>query len=63
MVGGYAGKFLEVDLEREKTKNTVFPEQVLRDYLGGRDFAAKKLCDRLGKNWGKSTLSDLRTSS
>jgi aldehyde:ferredoxin oxidoreductase len=36
MVGGYAGKFLEVDLEQEKIKNTVFSEQILRDYLGGR---------------------------
>jgi len=53
MVGGYAGKFLEVDLEREKTKNIVFPEQVLRDYLGGRALAAKILWDRLGKDWEK----------
>jgi aldehyde:ferredoxin oxidoreductase len=51
MVGGYAGKFLEVDLEQEKIKNTVFPEQVLRDYLGGRALAAKILWDRLGSKW------------
>ncbi|MCJ7608354.1 aldehyde ferredoxin oxidoreductase, partial [Candidatus Bathyarchaeota archaeon] len=53
MVGGYAGKFLEVDLTKEKMKDTVFPEQVLRDYLGGRALGTKILWDRLGKNWEK----------
>jgi aldehyde:ferredoxin oxidoreductase len=53
MVGGYAGKFLEADLTQEKLKDITFPEQVLRDYLGGRALGAKILWDRLGKNWEK----------
>ncbi|MEM2921732.1 MAG: aldehyde ferredoxin oxidoreductase C-terminal domain-containing protein [Candidatus Bathyarchaeia archaeon] len=51
MVSGYAGKFLDVDLEREKIEKTVFQERVLRDYIGGRALAARILWDRLGKKW------------
>ena len=51
MVNGYAGKFLEVDLAKEKIENKVFPEKMLRDYIGGRALAARILWDRLGKNW------------
>ena len=53
MVGGYAGKYLEADLTKEKLKDITFPEQVLRDYLGGRALGTKILWDRLGKNWEK----------
>ncbi|RLI22864.1 aldehyde ferredoxin oxidoreductase [Candidatus Bathyarchaeota archaeon] len=48
---GYAGKFLEVDLSNEKIKETSFPEEILREYIGGRGLAAKILWDRLGKKW------------
>nr|NIQ06560.1 aldehyde ferredoxin oxidoreductase [Candidatus Korarchaeota archaeon] len=48
---GYAGKFLEVDLSTENTKNVKFDESVLRRYIGGRGLAAKILWDRLGHRW------------
>ena len=51
MPRGYAGKYLEVDLTREKITETTFDEEVLRSYLGGRGLATKILWDRLGKRW------------
>jgi len=48
---GYAGKFLEVDLSTESTKNVTFNESVLRNYIGGRGLATKILWDRLGHRW------------
>jgi len=48
---GYAGKFLEVDLSTENTKNVKFNESVLRNYIGGRGLATKILWDRLGHRW------------
>lgn len=48
---GYAGKFLEVDLSTSNIKKTVFKEEVLQQYFGGRGLATKILWDRLGKNW------------
>lgn len=48
---GYAGKFLEIDLTNEKTKETSFNENTLRSFIGGRGLAAKILWDRLGKRW------------
>ncbi len=53
MPGGYAGKFLDVDLSKESVKDTVFDDQVLQDYLGGRGLSAKILWDRIGKDWSK----------
>ncbi len=53
MPGGYAGKFLEVDLTREKAKEVTFPEEVLEAYFGGRGLAAKVLWDRIGDRWPK----------
>ena len=53
MTGGYTGKFLEVDLSREKVKETTFSDDVLEDYLGGRGLAAKILVDRLAADWPK----------
>jgi len=50
---GYAGKFLDVDLTRNKVKDTTFDEEVLKTYLGGRGLATKILWDRLGKQWEK----------
>jgi len=48
---GYAGKFLEVNLSTENTKDVEFSEEVLRQYIGGRGLAAKILWDRLGRQW------------
>jgi aldehyde:ferredoxin oxidoreductase len=51
MPRGYAGKFLEVDLSREKTWETTLDEGILEAFLGGRGLAAKILWDRLGDRW------------
>jgi aldehyde:ferredoxin oxidoreductase len=48
---GYAGKYLEVDLTRETIKETTFPEEILRCFLGGRGLGTKILWDRLGSTW------------
>lgn len=48
---GYAGKFLEIDLSNGNVKETKFPDEVLRDYIGGRGLATKVLWDRLGREW------------
>ena len=50
---GYAGKFLEADLSREKMKDVQFDEDILRQYIGGRGLATKILWDRLGDHWEK----------
>ena len=51
MPRGYAGKFLDVDLTREKIEETEIPEEILYRYFGGRGLAAKVLWDRLGRKW------------
>jgi len=48
---GYAGKFLEVNLSTENTKNVNFDENILRNYIGGRGLATKILWNRLGRQW------------
>lgn len=48
---GYAGKFLEIDLSNGRVKDTSFPDDALRDFIGGRGLAAKILWDRLGEKW------------
>jgi aldehyde:ferredoxin oxidoreductase len=53
MVGGYAGKFLDIDLSREKTTPICIQEEILRQYIGGRGLGAKILWDRLGSRWEK----------
>jgi len=53
MLRGYAGKFLDIDLTREKIKEIKFPEATLYQYFGGRGLATKVLWDRLGKKWPK----------
>ena len=49
--GGYAGKWLEVDLTTGKMEDITFPREVLEQYLGGRGMATKILWDRLGEKW------------
>jgi aldehyde:ferredoxin oxidoreductase len=51
--GGYAGKFLDVDLTKEKVKDTVIDDETLEAYVGGRGLGAKILWDRIGKKWSK----------
>ncbi len=51
MVGGYNGKFAEINLTQQKVKEVSFPESILRQYVGGRGLAAKILFDRLGSKW------------
>ena len=53
MPGGYAGKFLDIDLTKEKVKDITFPDETLEAYFGGRGLAAKILWDRIGKDWPK----------
>ncbi|RLE56549.1 MAG: aldehyde ferredoxin oxidoreductase [Candidatus Methanomethylicota archaeon] len=50
---GYNGKFLEVDLSREKIKVLDLEEELLEHYVGGRGVAVKFLWDRLGAEWEK----------
>ena len=51
MANGYAGKFLDVDLSKERIKEVSFSDTVLKQYFGGRGLAAKILWDRIGKKW------------
>ena len=53
MPGGYAGKFLEVDLTKGKIKDITFSDEILEQYFGGRGLGTKILWDRLGKDWAK----------
>jgi aldehyde:ferredoxin oxidoreductase len=50
---GYAGKYLEVNLSNCSSRDVTFPDDVLRDYVGGRGLAVKILWDRLGSKWEK----------
>ena len=53
MPGGYAGKFLDVDLSRGKISETRFDDETLEAYFGGRGLATKILWDRIGRRWAK----------
>ena len=46
-VGGYAGKFLRVDLTSERLSNAVFDEETLRRYIGGTGIGSKILYDEV----------------
>ncbi len=46
-MGGYAGKFLRVNLTSGKVKEEFVPEQVKKDFIGGRGFGVKYLYDEL----------------
>ncbi len=45
--GGYAGKFLRVDLTFERVSNVVFDEETLRKYLGGTGLGAMILYEEV----------------
>ncbi len=51
MILGYAGKFLEVDLSDNTSKDITLGEKWLKDYVGGRALAAKILCERMINKW------------
>jgi aldehyde:ferredoxin oxidoreductase len=53
MVGGYAGKILNIDLSHEKITETRIENEILRQYVGGRGLGARILWDRLGSRWEK----------
>jgi len=46
-IGGYAGKFLRVDLSNEKLSDLKLGEDVLRDHIGGASLGAKILYDEV----------------
>ena len=49
--GGYAGKWLEVDLSKEKIEEVEYGEKTLQQYFGGRGLAVKVLWDKVGEKW------------
>ena len=49
--GGYAGKWLDIDLSSGKIDDIVFPDKMLEQYFGDRGMATKILWDRLGAKW------------
>ena len=51
--GGYAGKWLDVDLSKRSFEKITFPRSMLEQYLGGRGMAAKILWDRVGERWSE----------
>jgi len=53
MPGGYAGKWLDVDLGRDKIEEVVYSENILIQYFGGRGLAAKILWDKVGEKYGE----------
>ena len=48
--GGYAGKWLDVDLTRGRVEEFTLPTETLEQYFGGRGIATKML-------WTASALS------
>jgi aldehyde:ferredoxin oxidoreductase len=52
MIGGYVGKGLRVDLGSGKTREEIFPEEMLRQYLGGTGIGIKILFDEVPKTVG-----------
>jgi len=53
MPGGYAGKFLDIDLSKGKISETRFDDETLEAYFGGRGLATKILWDRIGRKWAR----------
>jgi aldehyde:ferredoxin oxidoreductase len=53
MPGGYAGKYLDVDLTRNRIQDITFDRSLLEAYFGGRGLAARILWDRIGRQWQK----------
>lgn len=51
--GGYAGKWLEIDLSKDKIEEVEYSDKMLRHYFGGRGLAAKVLWDKIGDKWAE----------
>jgi len=51
--GGYAGKWLDVDLTKGRVEEVSFPYETLEQYFGGRGIATKILWDRVGEKWSE----------
>jgi aldehyde:ferredoxin oxidoreductase len=51
MMGGYAGKILDINLSAGSIETLKLDESILRQYVGGRGLGAKILWDRLGSTW------------
>ena len=51
MPGGYAGKWLDIDLSEDKIEEVEYSDKVLEQYFGGRGLAAKVLWDKVGDNY------------
>ena len=49
--GGYAGKWLDVDLTKDKIKEVEYGDKILEQYFGGRGLAAKVLWDKVGDKY------------
>ncbi len=49
--GGYAGKWLDIDLTKNKIEEIKFPYSTLEEYFGGRGIATKILWDRIADKW------------
>jgi aldehyde:ferredoxin oxidoreductase len=49
--GGYAGKWLDVDLGKDKIVEVEYSDRVLEQYFGGRGLAAKILWDKVGEKY------------
>ena len=47
MLGGYAGKFLDVNLETKELKDIPLDEEVLKTYIGGKGLGLKFIYDEL----------------
>jgi len=48
-VNGYAGQILRIDLSARRSEKSPLPDELVRDYIGGRGFAAKLLWDEVPK--------------
>ncbi len=53
MPGGYAGKFLDINLTDRTVKNITFSDEILEAYFGGRGLGAKIVWDRIGNKWSE----------
>ncbi len=49
--GGYAGKWLDIDLTNNKIEDITFPYETLEQFFGGRGMATKILWDRVADKW------------
>ena len=50
MIGGYAGKILEVDLTTSKVSAITLDTEIACSYIGGRGYMDRLLWDRVGSN-------------